>query len=109
LAIVAHLKEQLRRGDKSLVGNKGYRRYLKVEGESHFALDEKQIKPTGAVHCNKDLIEEALFERRRDLFTEVELVFLDTTSLYFEGASCLSLPIWRKCSAKAFSLSGKLA
>jgi hypothetical protein len=43
-AIVAHLKEQLRRGDKSLVGNKGYRRYLKVEGESHFAPDEKQIK-----------------------------------------------------------------
>jgi hypothetical protein len=29
-AIVAHLKEQLRNGDKSLVGNKGYRRYLKV-------------------------------------------------------------------------------
>jgi Phage integrase family len=43
-AIVAHLKEQLRRGDKSLVGNKGYRRYLKVQGESDFALDEKRIK-----------------------------------------------------------------
>ena len=41
-AIVGHLKEQLRRGDKSLVGNKGYRRYLKVQGESHFALDEKR-------------------------------------------------------------------
>jgi hypothetical protein len=27
-AIVAHLREQLRCGDKSLVGNKGYRRYL---------------------------------------------------------------------------------
>jgi transposase len=24
-------------------------------------------------------------ERRRDLFTEVDLVFFDTTSLYFEG------------------------
>jgi hypothetical protein len=35
-AIVAHLKEQLRQGDKSLVGNKGYRRYLKVEGSGHF-------------------------------------------------------------------------
>jgi transposase len=43
-AIVAHLKEQLRQGDKSLVGNKGYRRYLKVQGEDHFAIDEKQIK-----------------------------------------------------------------
>jgi len=43
-AIVAHLKEQLRNGDKSLIGNKGYRRYLKVEGSSHFVIDEKQVK-----------------------------------------------------------------
>ena len=42
--IIAHLKEQLRNGDKSLVGNKGYRRYLKVEGSSHFVIDEKQVK-----------------------------------------------------------------
>src|SRR3954465_9280805 len=37
-------RQQLRRGDKSLVGNKGYRRYLKVEGEGHFQIDEAQIK-----------------------------------------------------------------
>ena len=43
-AIVGHLKEQLRNGDKSLVGNKGYRRYLKVEGSGHFVIDEKQVK-----------------------------------------------------------------
>ena len=43
-AIVAHLKDQLRYGDKSLVGNKGYRRYLKVEGSGHFVIDEKQVK-----------------------------------------------------------------
>jgi transposase len=48
------------------------------------AIEELE-KPTGAVRCTKDLVEEALFERRRDLFTEVELVFFDTTSLYFEG------------------------
>ena len=46
---------------------------------------EQLEKPTGAVRCTKDLVEEALFENRRDLFTEVELVFFDTTSLYFEG------------------------
>ena len=44
-----------------------------------------ETKPTGAVRCTKDLVEEALFERRRDLFTKAELVFFDTTSLYFEG------------------------
>lgn len=35
--------------------------------------------------CTKDLIEEELFFHRRDLFTELDLVFFDTTSIYFEG------------------------
>src|SRR5215213_814540 len=34
----------------------------------------------------KDLIEEHLFERRRDLFSELSVVFMDTTSLCFTGA-----------------------
>ena len=42
-AIVASLREQLTRGDKALVGNKGYRRYLSVEGEGHFAVDEAKL------------------------------------------------------------------
>lgn len=40
----------------------------------------------GAPRTRKDLIEEALFERRRDLFSALDLVFFDTTSIYFEGA-----------------------
>src|SRR6266852_603823 len=43
-AIVAGLREQLRRGDKSLVGNKGYRRFLKLEGDKHFVVDEAKIE-----------------------------------------------------------------
>jgi transposase len=35
--------------------------------------------------CNKDLIEESIFSHRRDLFTNLDLVFFDTTSIYFEG------------------------
>jgi hypothetical protein len=42
-AIVAGLREQLRAGDKSLVGNQGYRRFLKVEGGGHFAIDEAKV------------------------------------------------------------------
>src|SRR3712207_9175042 len=34
----------------------------------------------------KDLIEEQLFARRRDLFSELSVVFMDTTSLSFTGA-----------------------
>lgn len=41
--IVRSLREQLQQGDKALVGNKGYRRYLKVEGPGHFAIDEAKL------------------------------------------------------------------
>ena len=34
----------------------------------------------------KDLLEEGLFQRTRDLFSGLDLVFFDTTSIYFEGA-----------------------
>ncbi len=42
-AIVAALREQLRSGDKSLIGNKGYRRYLDGGGSEHFRIDEAKI------------------------------------------------------------------
>jgi hypothetical protein len=38
-----------------------------------------------APRCVKDLVEEQLFAHRRDLFSRLDLVFMDTTSLYFEG------------------------
>jgi hypothetical protein len=38
-----------------------------------------------APRCTKDLIEEELFAHRRDLFSRLDLVFFDTTTLYFEG------------------------
>jgi hypothetical protein len=38
-----------------------------------------------AARTVKDLIEEHLFERRRDLFSELSVVFMDTTSLSFAG------------------------
>jgi transposase len=46
--------------------------------------DQKGRTPF-APRCIKDLLEEALFLERRDLFTTLDLVFFDTTSVYFEG------------------------
>ena len=46
--------------------------------------DQKGRTPF-APRCIKDLVEEALFLERRDLFTTLDLVFFDTTSVYFEG------------------------
>ena len=53
-------------------------------------------RPAGRGHalypaCTKDAFEEALFDRRRDLFTHLDLVFFDTTSIYFEGEGGVEL------------------
>jgi hypothetical protein len=49
--------------------------------------EELEEKPVDALapRCVKDLIEEKLFDRRRDLFTDLSAVFMDTTSLSFYG------------------------
>lgn len=47
---------------------------------------EPAAKGELAPGCVKDDIDERLFERRRDLFTELSLVFMDTTTLSFYGA-----------------------
>ena len=47
---------------------------------------EQGARTPFAPRCTKDLVEERLFAHRRDLFSRLDLVFLDTTSLYFEGA-----------------------
>jgi hypothetical protein len=47
-----------------------------------------------APRCTKDLIEEELFGRRRDLFSGLELVFFDTTSIYFEGNGGQTVGEW---------------
>jgi hypothetical protein len=43
-AIVAAL--QLARGDEALVGNTGYRRYLKTIRDDHFAIDPDKLRRT---------------------------------------------------------------
>jgi len=43
-AIVAALQRQLERGDKALIGNTGYRRFLKTISEDHFAIDRAKIE-----------------------------------------------------------------
>jgi len=44
-----------------------------------------QTDHTHGPRTTKDLIEEGLFRERRDLFTDLSVVFFDTTSFYFEG------------------------
>ncbi|MFO7931922.1 MAG: IS1634 family transposase [Desulfosalsimonas sp.] len=49
------------------------------------ALADQSRASELAPRCNKDLVEEEMFKTWRNLFTGLELVFFDTTSIYFEG------------------------
>jgi transposase len=95
-AIVASLREKLRAGEKSLVGNKGYRRYLCSTGPDHFQIDEAKIT------------EEARYDGKWVLRTNMDLdapdVALQYKGLWMVEAyirSCKSLlhtrPIYHKC------------
>lgn len=53
-------------------------------GERLPERDQRGATPF-APRCMKDLIEEGIFHRSRDLFGDLTLVFFDTTSIYFEG------------------------
>jgi len=53
-------------------------------GEELDEADQADATPF-APRTTKDEIEEQLFARRRDLFTDLSVVFMDTTSLSFEG------------------------
>lgn len=47
--------------------------------------EEQEGRTPFAPRCVKDLVEEEMFFARRELFTEIAIVFFDTTTLYFEG------------------------
>jgi hypothetical protein len=54
--------------------------------------DEQQAGATPfAARCTKDAFEESLFDGRRDLFSHLDLVFFDTTSIYFVGEGGVEL------------------
>ena len=48
-------------------------------------LTEQEDATPFSPRCTKDLVEEEMFIRNQDLFTGLDLVFFDTTSIYFEG------------------------
>ncbi len=68
-------------GTKDLSLHHLYRGMAFLGGELQ---DQKGSLPC-APRCIKDLIEEGIFSSNRDLFTGMDLVFFDTTSIYFEG------------------------
>lgn len=95
-AIVAHLREQLKQGDKSLVGNKGYRRYLRLEGQGHFAVDEDRVGDESrfdgmwVLRTNTDYPTETVALQYKRLWM-VEAMIRTTKSIM------VTRPIYHKC------------
>jgi transposase len=94
--ILTSLTEKLKQGDNALVGNKGYRRYLSVEGKSHFVIDEKKILKDACfdgkwvLTTDMDLpMTEVAFKYKQLL--QVEMIFRDMKSVLD------TRPIFHKC------------
>jgi hypothetical protein len=93
--VLRSLREGLRRGDKALVGNSAYRRYLKTPHEGHFEIDEKRVAEDArydglyVLRTNMHLDALAVMLRYRELL-KVEDIFrtmksiLDTRPIYHQ-------------------------
>src|SRR5205814_2149990 len=82
-AIVASLRSKLSSGEKSLVGNKGYRRYLAATGPDHFRIDEAKIK------------EEARYDGKWVLRTNMDL---DTAEVALQYKRLWMVEAWFRSS-----------
>lgn len=95
-AIIKGLEDRLKYGDKNLVGNKGYRKYLKNTGKGHFEIDYDKAR------------EEERFDGKWVLRTSTNLSAKDTALKYkqlwmvediFRATKSIvdTRPIWHKC------------
>jgi transposase len=97
-AILAALKDQLKQGPKSLVGNKGYRKYLREKTKGSFEIDTVKVESESrfdgkwVLRTNTDLNVEDVALKYKDL--------LDVESLFRNMKSVLDTrPIYHKCDA----------
>ncbi len=83
--IIESLKKQLKKGPKALVGNKGYRKYLKLDSED-IAIDEAKIEEEAkydgkwVLRTNTDLPADVIALKYKELW-QVEQVFRDMKSV----------------------------
>ena len=85
-AIIEFLKEQLKKGPKSLIGNKGYRKYLKMERKS-VSIDTTKVEEDAkfdgkwVLKTNTELSAEAVALKYKELW-QVEHTFRDLKSTF---------------------------
>ena len=85
-AVVAALRAKLRQGDKSLVGNSAYRRYLKTPDQQHFHIDEARVAEDArydglyVLRTNTQMSPLMVMRRYRDLLV-IEQLFRSAKAL----------------------------
>jgi transposase len=95
-AIVESLQEKLKRGDKALVGNKGYRKYLRRDGGQAFHINEEKLQQEArydglwVLRTNTDHSAEAVAFQYKQLWM-VEQTFRTVKSVLE------TRPIYHKC------------
>lgn len=95
-AILAKLEEQLKRGPKSLIGNKGYRKYLRQTKQDVFVIDQQKVKSESrfdgkwVLRTDTDLPAAAVALKYKDLLL-VESIFRSMKSILE------TRPIFHKC------------
>jgi len=85
-AIIESLQNKLEKGSKTLVGNKGYRRYLKIDkGSASIDMDkakyESRFDGKWVLTTNTDLSPEEVALKYKELW-QVERVFRDVKTLF---------------------------
>jgi transposase len=96
-AIVESLQERLKRGDKTLVGNKGYRKYLaRPKTGRHFEIDQDKVNQQArydgiwVLQTDMDIPAKEVALRYKELWM-VEAIFRDIKSIL------VNRPIFHKC------------
>ena len=94
-AIVASLKDKLKQGDKGLVGNKGYRKYIKMQ-EKHFAIDEDKIQ-SEARYDGKWVLRTNTGLSAQDVALKYKLLWMVEQMFRTTKSILDTRPIWHKC------------
>jgi hypothetical protein len=94
-AIVAALGEALKAGDKSLIGNKGFRRYVRARGE-HFAIDAEKVKAEARYDGLWVLADSTGLPAREVALKYKQLWMVEDAFRSMKSLLC-TRPIWHKC------------
>jgi hypothetical protein len=115
--VVASLRARLKQGDKSLVGNSAYRRYLKTPDQQRFTIDEARIAEEArydglyVLRTNTRLPPLTVMLRYRDLLVveqmfRTEKALLETRPIYHQSDAAIRGHVF--CSFLALVLRKEL-